>query len=104
YAKRNAAVPQSTIFPPTVNAEQEIHGITNVLTKETIKDHMRRWMLKGFNFIPVGKDDEGQYWQEFGPGVPHATDWRKSKQQGQTPLMDDIRAFWREYNFDLRLA
>ncbi|KAA6352757.1 MAG: hypothetical protein EZS28_051717 [Streblomastix strix] len=75
YAQRNAAIPQSTIFPPTLNAEQEIPGISNVLTQETIKDHMCRWMLKGFDLIPVGKDDEGQYWPGFGPGVPHATDW-----------------------------
>ncbi|KAA6365685.1 MAG: hypothetical protein EZS28_038789, partial [Streblomastix strix] len=53
---------------------------------------------------PVGKDDDGQCWPGFGPGVPHATDWRKAKQQGQTPSMDDVRAFWREHNFDLRVA
>ncbi|KAA6363827.1 MAG: hypothetical protein EZS28_040648, partial [Streblomastix strix] len=39
YAQRNAAIPQSTIFPPTLNAEQEIPGIMNILTKETIKEH-----------------------------------------------------------------
>ncbi|KAA6394565.1 MAG: hypothetical protein EZS28_009913 [Streblomastix strix] len=61
-------------------------------------------MQKRFDLIPVGKDDEGHYWPVFGPGVPHATDWRKTKQQGQTPSMDDVRAFWREYNFDLRVA
>ncbi|KAA6377361.1 MAG: hypothetical protein EZS28_027111, partial [Streblomastix strix] len=104
YTQRNAAIPQSTIFPPTLNAEQEIPGIQNVLTKETIKEYMRRWMLKGFDLIPVDKHDEEQYWPGFGPGVPHATDWRKTKQQGQTPSMDEVRAFWREYNFDLRVA
>ncbi|KAA6385563.1 MAG: hypothetical protein EZS28_018915 [Streblomastix strix] len=61
YAQRNTAKPQSTIFPPALNAEQEIPGIPNVLTKETIKDRMRRWMLKGFDLMSVGKDDEGQY-------------------------------------------
>ncbi|KAA6375313.1 MAG: hypothetical protein EZS28_029162 [Streblomastix strix] len=75
-----------------------------VMTKETFKHHMYRWMLKGFDLIPVGKDDEGQYWPSFGPGVPHETDWRKSKQQGIAPSMDEVRAFWREYNFDLRVA
>ncbi|KAA6394467.1 MAG: hypothetical protein EZS28_010004 [Streblomastix strix] len=104
YTQRNAAMTQSTIFPPALNVEQEIPGIPNVLTKETIKEHMRRWMLKGFYLIPVGKDDEGQYWPGFGPGVPHATDWRKAKQQGQTPSMDDARAFWKEHNFYLRVA
>ncbi|KAA6380049.1 MAG: hypothetical protein EZS28_024423 [Streblomastix strix] len=93
YAQRNVAIPQSTIFPPALNSEQEIPGIPNVLTKETIREHMRRQMLKRFDLIPVSKDDEGQYWPRFGPGVPHATDWRKSKQQGKTPSMDDIRAF-----------
>ncbi|KAA6378700.1 MAG: hypothetical protein EZS28_025775, partial [Streblomastix strix] len=104
YAQRNAAIPQSTIFPPILNTEQEIPGIPNVLTKETIKDHMHKWMLKGFDLIPVGKDDEGNHWPGFGPGVPHASDWRKAKQQGETPSMDDVRAFWREQNFDLRVA
>ncbi|KAA6360641.1 MAG: hypothetical protein EZS28_043833 [Streblomastix strix] len=104
YAQRNAAIPQSTIFPPALNAEQEIQRIPNVLKKETIKDHMRKWMLKVFDLIPVSKDDEGQQWPGFCPGVPHATDWRKSKQQGQIPSMNDIRAFWREHNFDLRVA
>ncbi|KAA6361364.1 MAG: hypothetical protein EZS28_043109 [Streblomastix strix] len=103
-AKRNSAIPQSTIFPSNLNAEQEIPGISNVLTKETIKDHMHKWILKGFDYIPVKKDDEGQYWPGFCPGVPHAADWRKSKYQGQTLSMDDIRAFCREYNFDLRVA
>ncbi|KAA6368598.1 MAG: hypothetical protein EZS28_035876 [Streblomastix strix] len=56
------------------------------------------------DLIPVGKDDEGQYWPGFGPGVPHATDWRKSKQQGKTPSMDDVRAFWRQHNFELRVT
>ncbi|KAA6388216.1 MAG: hypothetical protein EZS28_016255, partial [Streblomastix strix] len=104
YTQRNTAIPQSTIFPPTLNVEQEIPGIPNVLSKETIKEHMRRWMLKGFDLIPVGKDDKGQYWPGFDPGVPHATDWRKAKQQGQTLSMDEVRAFWREHNFDLRVA
>ncbi|KAA6339732.1 MAG: hypothetical protein EZS28_052588, partial [Streblomastix strix] len=104
YAHRNAAIPQLTIFPPTLNAEQEIPGIPNVLTKETIKDHMHKWILKGFDLIPVGKDDEGHYWPGFGPRVPHATDWKKAKQQGQTPSMDDVRAFWKEHNFYLRVA
>ncbi|KAA6394263.1 MAG: hypothetical protein EZS28_010207, partial [Streblomastix strix] len=65
---------------------------------------MHKWMLKGFVLIPVGKDDEGHYWPEFGPGVPHATDRRKTKQQGQTPSMDDVRALWKKHNFDLRVA
>ncbi|KAA6397311.1 MAG: hypothetical protein EZS28_007155, partial [Streblomastix strix] len=46
YAQRNAAIPQSTISPPTLNTEQEIPGISNVLSKETIKDYMYRSMLK----------------------------------------------------------
>ncbi|KAA6360071.1 MAG: hypothetical protein EZS28_044402, partial [Streblomastix strix] len=104
YAQRNTAIPQSTIFPPTLNAEQEIPGIPNILTKETIKDHMHNWMLKGFDLVSIGKNDEAHYWTEFDPGVACATDWRKAKQQGQTPSMDDVRAFWREHNFDLRVA
>ncbi|KAA6370094.1 MAG: hypothetical protein EZS28_034380, partial [Streblomastix strix] len=104
YAQRNAAIPQSTIFPPTLNAEQEIPGIPNILTKKTIKEHMHMWILKGFDLIPVGKDDEGNHWLGFGPGVPHATDWRKAKQQGQKLTMDDGRAFWKEHDFDLRVA
>ncbi|KAA6402915.1 MAG: hypothetical protein EZS28_001556 [Streblomastix strix] len=102
--QRNAVIPQSTIFPPALNAEQEIPGIPNELTKETIKDQMRRWMLKGFDLILVGKDDEGQCWPGFGPDVPHATDQRQSKQQGQTPSIDAVRSFCRELNFDLRVA
>ncbi|KAA6382212.1 MAG: hypothetical protein EZS28_022263 [Streblomastix strix] len=104
YTQRNAAIPQSTIFPPTLNMEQEIPGIPNVLTKETIKDQMRRWVLKGFDLKPVGKDDEGQCWPGFDPGVPHATDWKKSKQQSQTLSLDDVRAFLREHHFELRVA
>ncbi|KAA6366109.1 MAG: hypothetical protein EZS28_038366 [Streblomastix strix] len=40
-------------------------------------------MLKGYDLTPVGKDDEGQYWPGFGPG--------------------DIKALWREHNFELRV-
>ncbi|KAA6377502.1 MAG: hypothetical protein EZS28_026972, partial [Streblomastix strix] len=40
----------------------------------------------------------------FNTGVPHATDRRKAKQQGQTSSIDDARAFWKEHNFDLRVA
>ncbi|KAA6394171.1 MAG: hypothetical protein EZS28_010305 [Streblomastix strix] len=65
---------------------------------------MHRLTLKGFYQIPVGKDYERQYWPGFDPRVPHATDWRKTKQQCQTPSMDDVRAFWREHNFYLRVA
>ncbi|KAA6375058.1 MAG: hypothetical protein EZS28_029415 [Streblomastix strix] len=104
YTQRNTAILHSTIFPPALNAELEIQKIPNVLTKETIKEHMHRWMLKGFDLIPVGMDDEGQYWPGFGPGEPHAIDWRKAKQQSQTLSMDEVRAFWREHNFDLRVA
>ncbi|KAA6400591.1 MAG: hypothetical protein EZS28_003886 [Streblomastix strix] len=104
YAYRNTAISQSTIFPPTLNAEQEISGILNILTKESIKDHMHKWMLKGLDLLPVGKDDKGNHWPGFGPNVPHATDWRKAKQQGQTPSMDDVKTFRREHNFDLRVA
>ncbi|KAA6399184.1 MAG: hypothetical protein EZS28_005291 [Streblomastix strix] len=104
YAQRNAAIPQSIILPPILNTEQEILAIPNILTKETIKDHTHKWMLKGFNLILVRKDDEGNHWPGFGPGVPHATDWRKAKQQGQTLSMDDVRAFWKEHDFDLRVA
>ncbi|KAA6377610.1 MAG: hypothetical protein EZS28_026859 [Streblomastix strix] len=74
------------------------------MDQETIKDHMDKWMQKGFDLMPVVKDDEGHYWPGFGPGVPHATDWRKTKQQGQTPSMDDVRAVWRKHNFELRVA
>ncbi|KAA6330821.1 MAG: hypothetical protein EZS28_053451, partial [Streblomastix strix] len=76
-------IPQSTIFLPALNVEQEIQEIPHVLTKETIQDQKHIWILKGFDLIPVGKDDEGQYWLDFGPGVLHATDWRKPKQYGQ---------------------
>ncbi|KAA6397168.1 MAG: hypothetical protein EZS28_007307 [Streblomastix strix] len=65
---------------------------------------MRRWMIKGFDLITVGKDDEGQYWPGFGPSYKHAIYQTKSKQQGIKHSMDDIRAFWREHNFDLRVA
>ncbi|KAA6392777.1 MAG: hypothetical protein EZS28_011700 [Streblomastix strix] len=82
YALRKTAIPQLTIFPPTLNAEQEIPGIPNILIKETNKDQMQKWLLKRFNLIPVGKNDEVHYWPGFGPGVPHATDWRKVKITG----------------------
>ncbi|KAA6381191.1 MAG: hypothetical protein EZS28_023283 [Streblomastix strix] len=104
YAQRNAAIPQSTIFPPTLNAEQETPGIPNILTKETIKDHMHKWMLKGFDLIPVGKDDEGNHWPGFGPGVRHTADWRKAKQQGQILSMEDVKSFWKEHDYNLRVA
>ncbi|KAA6367145.1 MAG: hypothetical protein EZS28_037327 [Streblomastix strix] len=104
HAHINAAIQQSTISLATLSAEQEISVIPNVLTKESIKDHMRKRMLQGFDLIPVGKDDEEQYQLGFGAGVQQAADWRKSKQQSQTSFMDDISAFWREYNFDLRVA
>ncbi|KAA6368395.1 MAG: hypothetical protein EZS28_036078, partial [Streblomastix strix] len=92
FAPRNATIPQSTIFPPALNEQQEILEFPNLLTKETIKDHMRRWKQKGFDSIPEGKDNEGQYWPGFGPGVPHATDWRKSKQYELAPSLDEVRA------------
>ncbi|KAA6387577.1 MAG: hypothetical protein EZS28_016898 [Streblomastix strix] len=81
YTPRNEERPQSTIFPSVLNAVQEIPGISNILKMKTIKDHMCRRMLKGFDLIPVDKDDEGQHWPGYGPGIPHATDRRKSKQQ-----------------------
>ncbi|KAA6390378.1 MAG: hypothetical protein EZS28_014096 [Streblomastix strix] len=74
HAQRNAAIPQSAIFPLVLSVDQEIPGIPNVLTKETIKDHMHKWMLKVFDLIPVCKNDEGQYWPGFNLGVSHATD------------------------------
>ncbi|KAA6371153.1 MAG: hypothetical protein EZS28_033320 [Streblomastix strix] len=89
YAQRNAAIPQQTIFPPTLNAEQQLPEIPNVMTKETIKDQMCRWTRKGFNLTPVGKDDEGHYQLGFGPGIQYATDWKKSKQYDLTPSMDE---------------
>ncbi|KAA6389247.1 MAG: hypothetical protein EZS28_015228 [Streblomastix strix] len=69
--------------------------ISNVMTKETIKVHMHRWILKGFDQIQVGKDDEVQYWPSFGPGVPHTTDWRQSKQQDRKLEIDlkDIKIY-----------
>ncbi|KAA6335875.1 MAG: hypothetical protein EZS28_052923 [Streblomastix strix] len=100
YILRNAVIPQATIFLPALNAEQEIPGIPNVLTKEIIKDHTNRQMLKNLTILPVGKNVEGQYWPGFGPDVSHATDWRKTKQQGQTPSMDEVKTFWKEHSFD----
>ncbi|KAA6401943.1 MAG: hypothetical protein EZS28_002532 [Streblomastix strix] len=94
YAQRNAAIPLSTIFPLTLNAEQEISEIPNILTKETFKNYMLTWMLKGFDLIPLGKDDEGQHWPGFGSNIPHMLNWRKSKQQGFAPSMDKVRAIW----------
>ncbi|KAA6358765.1 MAG: hypothetical protein EZS28_045708 [Streblomastix strix] len=79
---RNVVRPQAIIFPLALKTEQEIPEISNVMTMETINDAMHRWMLKGFDLIPVGKDDEGQYWPGFDPGVPYAADWKMSKQQG----------------------
>ncbi|KAA6383945.1 MAG: hypothetical protein EZS28_020528 [Streblomastix strix] len=61
YAQRITVKLQTMIFPPTLNTEQEIPEIQNVMTKETIKDHLPKWMLKGFDHIPVGKNEEGQY-------------------------------------------
>ncbi|KAA6376754.1 MAG: hypothetical protein EZS28_027719 [Streblomastix strix] len=90
YAQRNAAIPQSTVFPPALIAEQEIPEIPNVITKDIIKDHMHKWMLKGFDLISVGNNDKDQYWPDFGSGVPHATDWRKAKQQGQTSNLSSL--------------
>ncbi|KAA6360241.1 MAG: hypothetical protein EZS28_044233 [Streblomastix strix] len=46
YASRNAVIPQTMIFPHTLKTEQKIPEIPNIMTKETIKDHMHRWMLK----------------------------------------------------------
>lgn len=48
------------------------------MTKETINDHIYRWILKGFDLIPVVKDIEGQYRPGFGLDVPHVANWRKS--------------------------
>ncbi|KAA6380325.1 MAG: hypothetical protein EZS28_024152 [Streblomastix strix] len=62
------------------------------MTNETFKDHMHKSKLKGFDLILVGKDDEGQYWPDFSPGVPHAADWRKSNQQGLLPSTQDVKA------------
>ncbi|KAA6396345.1 MAG: hypothetical protein EZS28_008130 [Streblomastix strix] len=61
-------------------------------------------MLRRTDLIPVRKDGEGQYLPAFGPEVPQAVDWRRPKRQSLTPQMDEVRAFWREYNFDLRVA
>ncbi|KAA6355747.1 MAG: hypothetical protein EZS28_048725, partial [Streblomastix strix] len=42
YAPRNAAIPQSTIFPPALNTEKEIQEIPILMTKEIFKDHKNR--------------------------------------------------------------
>ncbi|KAA6374203.1 MAG: hypothetical protein EZS28_030270 [Streblomastix strix] len=104
YIPRNIVIPQATIFAHTLNAKQEIPEIPNVITKETIENHMQRWVLQVFDLIPVCKDDEGQYQPGFGPGVPYATDWRKSNLQGLTPTVGEDGAFWKDCNFDLRVA
>ncbi|KAA6378447.1 MAG: hypothetical protein EZS28_026027, partial [Streblomastix strix] len=104
HAPRNAVRPQATIFFPALNIEQEISEISNVMTKETVKDHIHRWMSKVQVRVPVGNDDKGQHWFSFGPGVLYAIDWRQSKQQGLAPSMEEVNAFWREYNIDLRVA
>ncbi|KAA6381495.1 MAG: hypothetical protein EZS28_022978 [Streblomastix strix] len=77
YIPRNTQIPEATIFAPPLNTEQEIPDIPNVMTKETIKGHMRRWMLKGYDLIPIGKDDDVQYWPGFGPDVSLAKDWKQ---------------------------
>ncbi|KAA6364952.1 MAG: hypothetical protein EZS28_039523 [Streblomastix strix] len=46
YASRNAVIRQTMISPHALNTEQKIPEIPNIMTKETIKDHMHRWMLK----------------------------------------------------------
>ncbi|KAA6354151.1 MAG: hypothetical protein EZS28_050322 [Streblomastix strix] len=104
YAQRNTVIPLSTTFPPALNTQQEKPEVPNVMIKETIKDLMHKWMLKGFDLITVGQDNEGQYWPGFGPSIPHVTDRAKLKQQGISSLMDDVRAFWKEHDFDLRVA
>ncbi|KAA6376949.1 MAG: hypothetical protein EZS28_027523 [Streblomastix strix] len=92
YIPRNATRQQATIFTAALNTEKEIPKMPNIIIKGTFKDRMHGWMLKGFDQIPVGKDDEDQYWPGFGPSELNATDWRKSKQQGLEPSMDDVRA------------
>ncbi|KAA6365369.1 MAG: hypothetical protein EZS28_039106 [Streblomastix strix] len=104
YIPRNIVIPQATIFPHTLNAKQEILEISNVITKETIENHMQRQILQVFDLIPVCKDDEGQYQPGFGPGVSYATDWRKSNLQALTPTVGEDGAFWKDCNFDLRVA
>ncbi|KAA6396870.1 MAG: hypothetical protein EZS28_007601 [Streblomastix strix] len=103
YVPRSAAIPQTTIFPPALYAEQEIPKIPNVMKKETIKDHIHKWIFNGFELLPVDKDDEKQYWPGFCPGVPYATDQRKSKRSILAPSMDEVRALWKECNFNLRV-
>ncbi|KAA6343132.1 MAG: hypothetical protein EZS28_052333, partial [Streblomastix strix] len=104
YIPRNAERPQAMIFPPALNTKQQISEIVNVITKETIKDHMHRWMLKRYDLNPLDKDDKGQYQPDFSPCIPHATDRRKFRQQELHPSMEEVKAFQREYNFELRLA
>ncbi|KAA6368527.1 MAG: hypothetical protein EZS28_035947, partial [Streblomastix strix] len=48
--------------------KQKIAQIPNVLTKEIVKDQIARWKQKGIYLIPVGKDDEKQYWPGYDPG------------------------------------
>ncbi|KAA6396803.1 MAG: hypothetical protein EZS28_007665 [Streblomastix strix] len=103
YKPRSEVIPYTAIFPPILITKQEIPEIQNVMTKETINDHIYRWILKGFDLIPVVKDIEGQYRPGFGLDVPHVANWRKSQQQGIAPSMEEVKAFWREYNFDLKI-
>ncbi|KAA6394761.1 MAG: hypothetical protein EZS28_009708 [Streblomastix strix] len=93
YTPRNAVIPQTTIFHPTLNTEQEIAKIPKIRTKETINDQMNRQMLKGFDLIPVGKIDQGQNWLGFGPRIRNIVDRRKSKQQGLPTSMEELKAF-----------
>lgn len=65
---------------------------------------MHRWLKKGFDLIAVGKDDDGQYWPGFGPGRGNTTNWRAAKESNRKPTYDEVKAFWKENNFDLKLA
>ncbi|KAA6383169.1 MAG: hypothetical protein EZS28_021305 [Streblomastix strix] len=94
----------ATIFPPALGTDQEILEIPDTLINQVIKDHTNRWMLIGFDQIPVGKNDKGQYQPVFGPGIPHTVDWRKAIQSKTVPSSEEVKEFWRENSVFLRVA
>ncbi|KAA6394910.1 MAG: hypothetical protein EZS28_009564 [Streblomastix strix] len=94
HSSRNAIRSQASIFPPLLAAEQKIPEVPHIWIKKVSKDHIHRQMLKGFDLALLEKDDEDQYWPGFGLRIPHAIDWRKSKQSKVVPSMG-VKAFWR---------
>ncbi|KAA6347349.1 MAG: hypothetical protein EZS28_052035, partial [Streblomastix strix] len=92
------------LFHPALNGNHEIPEIPDVETKFVIRVHTHRRILQGFDLILVGDNDDGQCLPSIGPYRVYAMNWRRAKQAGTPPSIEEVNAFWKEVNFNLSIA